>query len=52
MTSAGKSNTITVHRCLRETSGMALGNSLSNYKVTGVALTPAEGVITTDDDMG
>ena len=30
-------------------SGMALGNSLSNYKVTGVALTPAEGVITTDD---
>ena len=28
--------------------GVALGNSLSNYKVAGVALTPAEGVITTD----
>ena len=30
-------------------SGTAMSNSLSNYKVAGVALTPADGVITTDD---
>ena len=30
-------------------SGMALGNTMSGYKVAGVPLTPAEGVITTDD---
>ena len=30
-------------------SGTALGNSLSNYKVAGVALTPENGVITTED---
>ena len=29
--------------------GVALGNSLSGYNVTGVALTPANGVITTDN---
>ena len=29
--------------------GMALGNSLSSYKIAGVAVTPVNGVITTDD---
>ena len=29
-------------------SGMGLGNSISSHKISGLALTPAEGVITTD----
>ncbi|MBQ1421653.1 MAG: CehA/McbA family metallohydrolase, partial [Firmicutes bacterium] len=30
-------------------SGTGLGNTIANYKIQGVALTPAEGVITTDN---
>ena len=32
-----------------ETSGMGVGNTIASHKITGVALTPKDGVITTDN---